>query len=213
MTSRKHRKYSRWRLPLAFCATVAASVLLSLWYLGCLTANFRVVTPGKLYRAGQMSEAQIRRTISTYGIKTIVNLAGQSQEAWYPGELKACKDLGVKHINIAMGAHRLPRPEKVAGLVEALKNESYPMLIHCLGGSDRSGLACAIYRTVIEHAPVETAVKEQLTWRYGHFTFGNARAMDQFFELYRQDTGGKDLERWIIEDYPSYYAKWRTMRQ
>ena len=213
MSSSGRARFVRWRLPVALCATVAASVLLLLWYLGCLTSNFRVVTPGKLYRAGQMSEAQIRRTISTYGIRTIIDLNLESQAARYPGEPKACKDLGVKRINIAMSAHQLPPPEKVSALVEALKNEPYPMLIHCLGGSDRSGLACAIYRTVIEHAPLETALKEQLTWRYGHFTFGNARAMDEFFELYRQDTGGKDLERWIIEDYPSYYAKWRTMRQ
>jgi protein tyrosine/serine phosphatase len=86
------------------------------------------------------------------------------------------------------------------------------MLIHCKGGADRSGLASVIYRVVIEKAPFDSALNDQLSWRYGHFPVGEVRSMDDFFNLYLNNGKGKDLERWIHEDYPSLYYKWQMNR-
>ena len=36
--------------------------------------NLREVEPGKFYRSGQLSDAQLRSTIDAFGIKTIINL-------------------------------------------------------------------------------------------------------------------------------------------
>ena len=76
-----------------------------------------------------------------------------------------------------------------------------------MGGRDRSGLASAIYRIVVEQAPCKAAMKEQLTWRYGHWGLGDNAAMDDFFKLYLHTGGGKGLARWIVEDYPSHYIE------
>jgi len=177
-----------------------------LWYIGAINDNFRIVTPGKLYRSGQMSYGEICDTVSAYGVRTLINLQGEKKEKWYFDEIKAVRDLGIRHIDIDLNPWRLPPPTEIVKLLDALSNEPRPILIHCWAGSDRTGLACVLYRVVIEHMPLDAALNEQLTWRYGHWAYGNARAMDHFFELYRQTRNGKDLARWIREDYSVVYT-------
>ena len=212
MTSRKDRKYSPWLFALGGLAIATTVIVICSWYLGLLTDNFRVVTRRKLYRSGQMSQRELRRTVSTYGIRTIINLQGASSEPWYSGELKTADALGVKHLDIGLCPSRLPPPDKAADLVRAFTQGEYPMLIHCYAGSDRTGLACAIYEMIVTHDPLNEALKEQLTWRCGHFAIGKVRAMDDFFELYRQTAGSKNLARWIVEDYPSHYIERRPAK-
>jgi hypothetical protein len=55
--------------------------------------------------------------------------------------------------------------------------------------------------------PLDEAVSQRLTWRYGHLGFTQLGAMDRFFELYRQTRAGMPLGKWILEEYPSAYAK------
>jgi protein tyrosine/serine phosphatase len=206
MADKKMKKYSKKLLvPLIFGA-IAAITLTPLWYIGRLGDNFRVVTSGKCYRSGQMNYKDLCETISRYKIKTIINLRGANKGPWYNEELKAADNYGVEHVDIKLNAKKLPSPMKLSNLLKILHNSPYPILIHCRAGSDRSGLACSIYRNVIEDVPLDIAVKEQLTWRYGHISIGPAHAMDEFFDLYQQTNKGKGLARWITEDYPSLYA-------
>ncbi|OHB42556.1 MAG: hypothetical protein A2Y13_04545 [Planctomycetes bacterium GWC2_45_44] len=206
MTNKKTRIFSKKRVPLIILETITVLILASLWYVGRLGNNFRVVTSGKCYRSGQMSYKEICKAISQYKIRTIVNLTGIHEESWYLEEVKAAHEFGVKHVDIKLSSDKLPSPKEISGLLQALQNGPYPILIHCKVGADRSGLACAIYRNIIENVPLEVAVKEQLTWRYGHIPIGPTHAMDDFFDLYQQTNKGKGLASWIIEDYPSLYA-------
>lgn len=178
-----------------------------LWYIGVINDNFRVVTPEKCYRSGQMSYKEIRQTVSTYGIRTMINLKGIENEPWYTEEIKAAKDSGIRHVDIDLNPWKLPPPQELAKLLEAFQKDLYPIWIHCQAGSDRTGLACVIYRVVQEGVPLDKALNDQLTWRYGHWAYGNARPMDTFFELYRQTGRGKDLASWILQDYPLIYVE------
>jgi len=207
MSLQEKRYLTRKWLLVAILGVVLTGILTSLWYVGVLNDNFRTVTPGKCYRSGQMSYGKIRETVTAYGIRTLINLKGKKNERWYFDEMKAVNDTGIHHIDIDLNPWMLPPPQEVVKLLDALKKEPYPILIHCQAGSDRTGLACVLYRMVVEHIPLESALAEQLTWRYGHWAYGNARAMDLFFEFYRQTGGSKDIVRWIREDYPSIYAE------
>jgi protein tyrosine/serine phosphatase len=206
MTERKMRISSRKQIALIVFGTVTILTLVPLWYVGIIGDNFRVVTSGKCYRSGQMNYKEICKTISQYKIRTVVNLTGVKKESWYLEEIKAAHEFGVKHVDIKLSSDKLPPPQEISGLLQALQNGPYPILIHCRAGSDRSGLACAIYRNIIENVALDVAVREQLTWRYGHISIGPTHAMDEFFDLYQQTNKGKGLASWIIEDYPSLYA-------
>jgi protein tyrosine/serine phosphatase len=137
----------------------------------------------------------------------MINLKGVEKKPWYLDEIKAAEDMGIVHVDIGLNPWRLPPPKELVKLLDAFKTEPYPIWIHCQAGSDRTGLACVLYRVVQEHASLDEAIKDQLTWRYGHWAYGNARAMDTFFELYRQTGKTRDLVRWIMDDYPAIYAE------
>lgn len=154
-----------------------------------------------------MTDQALRRTINAYKIQTVINLKGTSKKPWYLAEKQAAEDCRILYLSVELNPWKLPPPDKLAILVHTFQKGPYPMLVHCNAGADRAGLASVLYRVVVEHAPLEVALSEQLTWRYGHFTLGKARAMDIFFDLYRQTGTGKDLVSWIIEDYPSIYHR------
>ena len=53
--------------------------------------------------------------------------------------------------------------------------------------------------------PLDEAESSQLTWRYGHIPFGQAHAMDDFFELYRKTSERLSMREWILKRYLRIY--------
>ena len=80
------------------------------------------------------------------------------------------------------------------------------MLYHCKAGSDRTGLVSTIYLNTYQHLPIERAYAQGLTWRYGHFSFGETHAMDDFIHLYESTSQGEPLRQWTVDRYPALYA-------
>ena len=72
-----------------------------------------------------------------------------------------------------MTARKLPPPERLKQLLETFDHARYPILIHCQGGSDRTGLASTLYENQIEHIPLDQAEQAELTLRYGHFSYSS----------------------------------------
>lgn len=155
-----------------------------------LAGNFHTTIPGELYRSAQPSPAQLASYKETYGIKTIVNLRGEnSGRAWYDKEVAASSRLGLKHLDFRMSArHELSQDEATA-LLSILKQAEKPILIHCEGGADRSGLAAALYVAALAHGSEEDA-EAQISIRFGHISLSAnpAFAMDRTFET---------LEPWL----------------
>lgn len=206
------QRYSRRRLWLIVVASLFVANLGGLYYIGKFTDNFRVVSPGRMYRSAQMSDHTLRKTITTYGIKTIINLRGASLEAWYTIEVKIARELGVNLVDIELDPTRLPPPDKLQMLLRVFSEGPYPILVHCQAGADRTGLASVIYKVVFEHEELSAALNAHLTWRQGHLPIGKTQAMDEFFALYRKTGRGKDLATWIREIYPVLYAMQDAMR-
>lgn len=139
-------------------------------YLGYLrlSGNFHEVIPGEFYRSAQPSAADITDYAKRYGIKTIVNLRGPSPSPWYEQELATSKQLGIEHVDFRMSAGRDLTIDKAEQLIALLKSAPKPILIHCEGGADRSGLASVLYMQQI--AGVQEEKAEQQLWPvlYGH---------------------------------------------
>ncbi|MDB5556597.1 MAG: tyrosine phosphatase family protein [Rhizobium sp.] len=176
-------------LLLATLPIVAVSSYLGIQY---LRGNVHEVDPGELYRSGQLNASQIRDVTKRYGIRSIVNLRGASPKAkWYQEELAEAKALGLIHIDFKMLATRELSMDRAAALEAALRDVPKPVLIHCEGGSDRSGLASAIFMHRIRGMDIEKA-EGQISLYYGHFSIphlSQAYPMDQTWEkledLYR----------------------------
>jgi protein tyrosine/serine phosphatase len=154
-------------------------------YLGFLhtTGNFHEVIAGELYRSAQPTAAQLDSYIRHYGIKTVINLRGQSGQHWYRDELAVSQRLGVQHIDFRMSARRELTTEQSERLIALLRDAPKPILIHCQAGADRTGLASVIYLQQIANKDEETA-EWQLSLLYGHvgLPFLGVYAMDETWE-------------------------------
>ncbi|OCI98411.1 protein tyrosine phosphatase [Rhizobium sp. AC27/96] len=133
-----------------------------------VTGNFHSVIDGQIYRSAQPTPEELAFYIQRNGIKTVINLRGTHPgKAWYDDEVATAKSLGVSHIDFSMSATKAVSPEKAQRLVELMASAPKPILIHCLSGSDRSGLASALY--VRKVAGLDDARAEgQLSFYYGH---------------------------------------------
>ncbi len=164
---------------------VAAAGLVT--YLGWLhlSGNFHEVLPGELYRSAQMTGADIVKVRASHGVRSILNLRGAAPEdAWYREEIAASADLRIVHVDFAMSAGAGLSQQKVEELIALMAAMPKPILIHCRHGSDRTGLAVALYLAAISGADEERAEGQLSLW-YGHFAvpyLSDAWPMDETFE-------------------------------
>jgi len=152
------------------------------------TGNFHTVTANEAYRSKQLNKKQLDCYINKYGIKSILNLRGDEPGAkWYEDEINISSYYGVKHYDFELPAMFEPEGKDMIQIINILKTAPKPILIHCLGGADRSGLVSAIWKIVIDKEPKEKAAR-QLSIFYGHMPFGKARAMDKWFYSHNIDS-------------------------
>lgn len=182
------------------------SVLLFLWYIGVFGGNVRAVVPGKVYRSAQLTGRNLEEVLETYRIRTVINLRGGSEkDGWFRSERESAKRYDATFITAAFSAVRMPPPDQLRRLLQTFDRAAYPVLFHCRGGADRSGLAGTLYLHLYENVPLDEAQARQLTLRYGHIRWGQARPMDDFFDLYRRTANGQGLREWIETRYPALY--------
>ena len=177
--------------------------LFALWR----TINFNeaVVQPAELYRSAQMDTSQLKAEVKKRGIKTVINLRGENAGAdWYRQEVAACDRLNVHHVDVRFSAGHLPAPSEVTGLIEAFRAAPRPLLLHCRSGSDRTGLAAAIYLLDQEKVSARKA-EAALSLRYGHFAIYPYFEMNEFVQLYGNSK--KPFRDWVRSDYPSIYIE------
>ena len=160
--------------------------------------RFREVEPGKLYRSGQMTAAGFRETIDRYNIKTVVNLQHEQPdpllpEHWmgkgYVHESELCHQLGVKYVLLTPdifppGNTVDKEPPVVEEWLSLLKDENYPILLHCKAGLHRTGRLTAIYRMERHRWSPGEALRELRANGYG---FVAASERDEFVVQFIQN--------------------------
>ena len=210
----------RPQLPLVRTLRRTAIVIAGLVILAVLSAagwlklngvfgdNVHVVVPGKLYRSALMSRDGLEGLIASAGIASVVSLrAADESEPGFAAEIALLQARGIELQKIPISAVKLPKPVRLGQLIERFDHGPYPMLVHCEEGADRSGLASVIWLVAYDGRSLEDARATELTWTKGHFAFGQAHAMDDFFDLYTQTARGQALRDWILTTYPGLYRR------
>ena len=179
-------KRPRWRRRAlaALLAPVGALLLYAGYTL--YDANFHVVVNGEAYRSGQMSAAQFTHVIQTYGIKSILNLRGENPcTAWHQAEIQTAAKWHVVHYDFGFGSGDELTLAQMDKLVTLMRDAPKPILIHCLGGADRSGLASSLFCYAIDGEKPGQAHR-QLTFWDGHVPLIRPKvtAMDDSFWRY-----------------------------
>jgi protein tyrosine phosphatase (PTP) superfamily phosphohydrolase (DUF442 family) len=173
---------------------------------GVLGNNMHEVVRGEFYRSAQLSRADLDKIVAQHGIRFVLSLRKFDPPApELLQEFRHLDEIGLAHANIPMSPTRLPKPEAIAALVERFDTGPYPMLVHCEEGADRTGLATVVWLVLRGGKSLAEARADELSVRTGHFAWGQAHAMDDFFDLYTRTANGKQLREWMLEDYPTLY--------
>jgi protein tyrosine/serine phosphatase len=119
--------------------------------------NFGTVVPGKIYRSGQPTEAQLEEWIQEYGLKSILSMRFGVPS--YEKEL--AERHGVKMYHVPFSAAKGMKEEQWREIRPILTDENnLPILVHCHGGGDRSGIVTALYRVEVQGWPLDKALRE-----------------------------------------------------
>ncbi len=154
-----------------------------------------------VYRSNQPSPSKIEYW-SKKGVKTILNLRGESNQGSYFLEKEACEKMGIKLINFKIAASSLKSKEVLLELCDIFKNINTPMLIHCKSGSDRAGLASFIYLVTVKKIHPAIAAK-QLSLKYLHLKWYITGVLDYMVDQYVKafNDNGIQFEDWLRSGY------------
>jgi len=129
--------------------------------------NLGTVSPDTAYRSAQ-PEANLPELVDDLNLTSILNLRGGSlRDDFYAREVELTEQRGIDFYDFPMSATRRPRRHELLTLIEIFQSCRYPILIHCKSGSDRTGLASAIYLLMREQVPPQRALKSFSIY-YGH---------------------------------------------
>jgi hypothetical protein len=132
--------------------------------------NFGVVDPGRVYRSARPGDG-LREWIRAYHLASILNLCGGSQaDAWYVSEVQVARELEVALYDLPLSATRRPTRRELLILIDLLGRCRYPLLIHCKSGSDRTGMASALYLLVGRGETPDRALRA-FSIEHGHVPF------------------------------------------
>jgi protein tyrosine/serine phosphatase len=148
--------------------------------------NVHVVEEGRLYRSARLERDQLEHVIRRFGIKSILNVRGEaSGEAWYENEISVSKNLHLAHFDYGLSAGDPVTMVQIKEIIKIMREAPKPILVHCEGGADRSGLVSALFLAEIDNLPAGEAAS-QLSMLYGHFPYlmSKTRAMDESFWTY-----------------------------
>lgn len=167
------RVRARWRAAI-LAAGITVVLLLGLcwvfrrpWFQG----NLGIVEVGRVIRSAQPT-SQLPGWIREYGLRSILNLRGGSTaDWWYDAEVKAAESSGVAFYDFPLNATRRPTRHELLVLIDTFRSCSYPLLIHCKSGADRTGLASALYLMIRCEIPPEQA-ERAFTLEHGHVPLG-----------------------------------------
>lgn len=149
--------------------------------------NFHAISPGKVFRSGQMDSANLRRVVERYRIETIINLHGSSpQEEWYRQKTNIARHLNARHLDFALSAGSEVSDAEIEAILDSIRTAPKPMLIHCNGGADRTSLIASLYLFAVEGMPAAQASRE-LSPFYGpipHLHWNYSIAVDRSYWCY-----------------------------
>lgn len=181
---------------------------------GFLRARFRNLhrISDEMFRANQPSPEHIARYASELGLKTIINLRGQSPKGYYLLEKEASARHGIELVDFQVFSREIPTPEAVLAAKRLFDSIAYPALMHCKSGADRAGIMAVLYMHFRQGLLIEKAL-EQLSFKYLHIRHGKTGVLDFFFETYLAEGAAKGLSftDWVTQGYDRAALKARFL--
>ena len=150
--------------------------------------KFSVVKEGVLLRGQQPTLAQLKKTKHRYDIRTIINLLHWDELEDYPecdAERKFAAEGGIRFIHMPLS---VPRPEQITKFLGIVNNSNnWPIFIHCMKGTVRTGTLVALFRIENEGWSNQEAFDEMLSFGFDP-SLHEHRSVAEFVLAYRGTT-------------------------
>jgi protein tyrosine/serine phosphatase len=135
--------------------------------------NFGVVDEGRVYRSGQLTPSAMRMVHDKYHLKTVIDLGSY----WHGGAVANPRgEQRNQEVADALHMTRYVLPLEGDGTgnlnqyILALRlmtdPANQPVLVHCGAGSERTGVAMALYENAAHDRPLEEGLKDTTHFRH-----------------------------------------------
>ncbi len=158
-----------------FVAVPAIVIGLAIWaWFGIIRdqvipKKFGVVVPGHIYRSGQISAPLIKKTLTKYNIRVIIDLTSDDpKDHDKQAEKQAATELNIKVLRFPMSGNGTGDVNDYASAVAAIANsekQNQPVLVHCAAGAMRTGGVIATYRLLVQK--IDPNIVEDEMEKYG----------------------------------------------
>lgn len=164
--------------------------------------NMSEIAPG-VWRSNQPTPGRMR-LYAKMGLKAVLNLRGGGNPApgRYSPERAAADKAGLKIHSLAMKALKPASRECLLDLLTIFETIERPFVMHCKSGSDRTGVAAALWLLHMEgRSPAEA--RTMLSLRYLHLRAGRAGIQSRLIDQYAAQNAISMLsvKDWIINYY------------
>jgi protein tyrosine/serine phosphatase len=167
-------------------------ILIALTSSGCgVTEVLEFDASGRaiLIRSPQPDERDLADLKATYGLKTVLNLRGESPgERWFEEEREGVRAIDAEWRHLAVSGSQPPRREELSAFFDLVEDPTkWPILIHCQGGVHRTGAYSALYRMQYQGWAPARAVYE-MEDNYFNWTTRDRSALKEWLLRYVPDS-------------------------
>jgi len=132
--------------------------------------NWGVVEEGRVYRSGRIYRGIVKDVLAEHHVQVVVDLAGTDRgDPDFEPEREAARELGIEHVTFSdLNGYGLGSFEDYAqafALLLEARRDHKPILVHCGGGSERTGAIFAWYRMLLHGWSGAEAWDEYLFYR------------------------------------------------
>jgi protein tyrosine/serine phosphatase len=161
----------------------------------------------QMVRTNQPSPEQIADWAKA-GIRTIINLRGESPAGFHVLEREACKTHHIAMENFRVKSRDTHPAEIIFGARDLFQRIAYPALMHCKSGADRAGFMAALYMHFQKGQRIEQAM-QQLSLRTLHMKAGKTGMLDFFFQSYLEHAAKNPVSfsDWVEMEYDPAQVK------
>jgi protein tyrosine phosphatase (PTP) superfamily phosphohydrolase (DUF442 family) len=164
-------------------------------------AGFHQVS-ADVYRSQQVNEGIMASRMIRHGVRSVVCLRGGPGAA---ATRRAALAAGARFHHVPLSAIRLPTPATLLALWQVVATAERPLLIHCLAGVDRTGLASAL--AVLHDTGDLARARAQLGLiPFGHVAWSPTGAMDEVLDRYAPYAAALAFPDWVRQIYAAEWA-------
>ena len=127
------------------------------------------MVPGRIYRSGQISAPLIKKILTKYNIRVIIDLtSADPNDHDKQAEKQAAAELNIKVFRFSMSGNGTGDVNDYVTAVAAIANaekQNLPVLVHCAAGAQRTGGIIAAYQLLVQK--IDPNIVEDEIEKYG----------------------------------------------